>query len=47
MTNEELNTDLYKKMFAEHVKYRNWFLSRLLNEILRAKFRRPKVKESR
>ena len=27
MTNEELNTALYKKVFAEQEKYREWLLS--------------------
>lgn len=26
MTNEELNTALYKKVFAEQEKYREWLL---------------------
>ena len=34
MTNEELNTALYKKMFAEQEKYREWLLSQPPNEIL-------------
>ena len=34
MTNEELNTALYKKMFAEQEKYREWLLSQAPNEIL-------------
>lgn len=27
MTNEELNTRLYEKMFAEQERYRNWLLT--------------------
>lgn len=34
MTNEELNTALYKKMFAEQEKYREWLLSQPPDEIL-------------
>ena len=34
MTNEQLNTALYKKMFAEQEKYRNWLLSQSPEEIL-------------
>ena len=34
MTNEELNTALYKKVFAEREKYREWLLSQPPNEIL-------------
>ena len=34
MTNEELNTALYKKVFAEQEQYREWLLSRPPNEIL-------------
>ena len=34
MTNEEMNTALYKKVFAEQEKYREWLLSQLPNEIL-------------
>ena len=34
MTNEELNTALYKKVFAEQEKYREWLLSQPPNEIL-------------
>ncbi len=34
MTNEQLNTTLYKKMFAEQEKYRNWLLSQPPEEIL-------------
>ena len=33
MTNEELNTALYKKVFAEQEKYREWLLSQPPNEI--------------
>ena len=34
MTNEELNTALYKKVFAEQEKYRGWLLSQPPDEIL-------------
>lgn len=34
MTNEQLNTALYKKMFAEQEKYRNWLLSQSPKDIL-------------
>jgi len=34
MTNEELNTALYEKMFAEQEKYRNWLLAQPPEEIL-------------
>jgi hypothetical protein len=34
MTNEQLNTALYKKMFNEQEKYRNWLLSQPPEEIL-------------
>ena len=34
MTNEELNTALYEKMFAEQEKYRDWLLSQPPKEIL-------------
>jgi hypothetical protein len=34
MTNEQLNTVLYKKMFAEQEKYRSWLLSQSPEEIL-------------
>ena len=34
MTNEELNTALYKKVFAEREQYREWLLSQPPNEIL-------------
>ena len=34
MTNEELNTALYKKVFAEQEKYREWLLSQPPEEIL-------------
>jgi hypothetical protein len=34
MTNEELNTTLYEKMFAEQEKYRDWLLSQPPEEIL-------------
>lgn len=34
MTNEELNTALYEKMFAEQQRYREWLLSQPPGEIL-------------
>lgn len=34
MTNEELNTALYKKCFAEQEKYRDWLLHQTPEEIL-------------
>ena len=34
MTNEELNTKLYKKMFAEQEKFREWLLTQSPEEIL-------------
>ena len=34
MTNEELNTALYKKMFAEQEGYKAWLLSQPPDEIL-------------
>ena len=34
MTNEELNTRLYKKMFAEQEQFRDWLLSQPPAEIL-------------
>ena len=34
MTNEELNTALYEKMFAEQETYRSWLLSLPPEEIL-------------
>lgn len=34
MTNEELNTALYKKVFAEQEKYREWLFSQPPDEIL-------------
>ena len=34
MTNEELNTALYKKVFAEQEKYQEWLLSQPPDEIL-------------
>ena len=34
MTNEELNTALYEKMFAEQEAYRAWLLSQPPAEIL-------------
>ena len=35
MTNEELNTALYKKVSAEQDKFRNWLLTQPPEEILR------------
>lgn len=34
MTNEQLNTSLYKKMFAEQENFKNWLLSLPSAEIL-------------
>ena len=34
MTNEELNTKLYEKMFAEQETYRDWLLSQPAAEVL-------------
>ena len=34
MTNEELNTVLYEKMFAEQEKFKDWLLSQPSSEIL-------------
>lgn len=34
MTNEELNTKLYEKMFAEQEQFRDWLLSQPAAEIL-------------
>ena len=34
MTNEELNTRLYEKMFAEREQFRDWLLSQPAAEIL-------------
>ena len=34
MTNEQLNTALYKKMFAEQKNFRDWLLSQSPEEIL-------------
>lgn len=34
MTNEELNTRLYEKMFAEQEQFRDWMLSQPAAEIL-------------
>ena len=34
MTNEELNTDLYEKMFSEQETYRAWLLAQPPEEIL-------------
>ena len=36
MTNEELNTRLYEKMFAEQEQFRDWLLSQPAAEILQA-----------
>lgn len=35
MTNEELNTALYKKMFAEQGEFRSWLLEQAPEDILR------------
>ena len=35
MTNEELNTALYQKMFAEQEQFRNWLLTQPPDEILK------------
>lgn len=35
MTNEELNTALYKKMFAEQAEFKSWLLEQTPEEILR------------
>ena len=35
MTNEELNTALYQKMFAEQETYRKWLLEQPPEEILK------------
>lgn len=35
MTTEELNTQLYEKMFAEQEKYRQWLLTQPPDEILK------------
>ena len=43
MTNEELNTALYKKVFAEQEKYREWLLSQPPNEILNRCFFRDQM----
>ena len=34
MTNEELNTELYKKLFAEQENFKGWLLSQPPTEIL-------------
>ena len=34
MTNEELNTALYQKMFAEQQQYREWLMNQPPGEIL-------------
>ena len=34
MTLEQLNTELYQKMFAEQEKYKTWLLSQSQEEIL-------------
>ena len=43
MTNEELNTALYKKVFAEQEQYREGLLSQPPNEILNhcCEYQRP------
>ena len=38
MTNEELNTALYEKMFAEQQRYREWLLSQPPDEIVQGAF---------
>ena len=35
MTNEELNTALYQKMFAEQEQFRNWLLTQPPDEIIK------------
>ena len=35
MTNEELNTALYQKMFAEQEQFRNWLITQPPNEIIK------------
>lgn len=35
MTNSEINTALYKQMFAEQEKYRDWLLSQSPEEVLK------------
>lgn len=35
MTNEELNTELYKKLFAEQEKFKGWLLTQPPDEILK------------
>lgn len=35
MTNEELNTALYQKMFAEQEQFRNWLLGQPPDEIIK------------
>ena len=34
MTNEELNTELHKKLFAEQEKFKGWLLTQPPDEIL-------------
>ncbi len=34
MTNEELNTKLYEKLFAEQERYRDWLLTQPASEVL-------------
>ncbi len=38
MTNEELNTALYKKMFAEQEAYRDWLKEQPIEEIIRLSY---------
>ena len=41
MTNEELNTRLYEKMFAEQEQFRDWLLSQPAAEILNHAYEYP------
>ena len=34
MTNEELNTELYKKLFSEQERFKEWLLKQPSSEIL-------------
>ena len=34
MTNEELNTELYKKLFSEQERFKEWLLTQQSSEIL-------------
>lgn len=43
MTNEELNTKLYEKMFAEQETYRDWLLSQPAAEVLNHTYSSPMV----